>query len=215
MRKIKQRKWQVNLIPIEAPFKDDARLKNWLTEQAKTYALTTLLAHADDGVIWGTLAEGTLKLSAEAFPLVSPELRAVTLQECRLFSEQAELYLWRDEDDRWRARLIQDNQGREGGALDEQQILWGTQAKDERDGFTLLSDGAQENQHAPPLSQADMRFDPDNNYRPARLWVRHYLANDTEADTIDPKFQVGLSYIALSRLVSLKPRPLNKVSEEE
>ncbi len=216
MRKIEQRKWQVTPVPIDTPFDEHTQLKNWLTEQAKTYALPTLLAHADDGVIWGMLAEGVLKLSDGAFPQVSPELRAITLQECRLFSNQAELYLWRDEDDKWQARLIQDNQGEAGDTLDEQQILWGTQAEDERDGFTLLSDGAQENQHAPPLSQAKMQFVPADNYRPVRLWVRHYLANDTDdqdANTIAPEFQAGLSYIALSRLVALQTRPL-KLKEE-
>ena len=41
-------------------------LKAWLAEKAKEYQLTTLLAHADNGVVWGKVDDGTLVTACEA-----------------------------------------------------------------------------------------------------------------------------------------------------
>ena len=84
----------------EQTFANDEALMAWLTEQAGDYELTTLLAHADDGVIWGKFDQGW-QLSSANFPDNSPPLRLETLQGCRMFAETAEVYLWRDEQDKW------------------------------------------------------------------------------------------------------------------
>lgn len=154
-----------------------------LSEQAKLYSLRWLLAHADDGVIWGELRDDKLHLSCDAFPDVSPPLRIETLQQVHLFGHLTELLMWRDESS-WGARLIQDNTGELHQYYDEAHLLWGTDVDLKKDGFILLRQGKEGLRHAPPLASADSR---------PRLNVRHYIAYDLDCQ----------AYIAYSRLVSL------------
>lgn len=190
----------------EQRFENESALQTWLLDQAGAHGLTTLLAHADDGVIWGTFVNGQWQLSDSPFPEISPKLRLETLQACRLFGEQAEVYLWRNDLNGWRARLIKDGAGEEMETFDERQILWGTEAieEKEKDGFTRLADGTMENQHTPPVPLARLNFNPDQNKRPLRLRIRHYLDLDQNAVELPDAFKVGLTYIAMSRLVALE-----------
>ncbi|HMX29363.1 MAG TPA: CRISPR-associated protein Csx19, partial [Blastocatellia bacterium] len=153
---------------ITVPPTGPDNLHTWLQEEAKEHELEYLLAHADDGVIWGKVeSNGTLITSGEAAkgnPIaecICPPLRLRTLQQARLFGKDAELLLWRDGDNVFHARLIADN---ESGAdwleaYDEAQLLWGTQKAKNGDlphGFTLLEDGAQGLRHAVPLTNLDL-----------------------------------------------------------
>mgnify|MGYP000051418742 CR=1 FL=1 len=155
-----------------------------LAELARQYRLRWLLAHADDGVIWGEVRDGRLHLSCDVFPSISPPLRAITLQQVRLFGPEAELLLWKDENG-WRARIIQDRSGNDEG-YDETYLLWGTTIEKWQDGFALLREGREGLRHAPPL--------PENVHLPVRLRVRHYLAYDPD----------GQACVAYSRLVALE-----------
>jgi CRISPR-associated protein (TIGR03984 family) len=155
-----------------------------LAELARAYDLRWLLAHADDGVIWGELRADGLHLSGDAFPQISPPLRTATLQQARLFGPQAELLLWEDGAD-WCARLMRDGTGEDGEYYDETHLLWGNEAEQQQDGFVLLREGKEGLRHAPPLSQATPL--------PVRLQVRHYLVYDSD----------GQAYIAYSRLVAI------------
>lgn len=178
-----------SVIPIVVPETDPVA---WLTEQAGAHGLTTLLAHADDGVIWGQLQDGVLVTSDAIFGAsVSPPLSWTTLQQARLFGSQAELLVWRM-NVQFQARLVQDVSSGSGEYYDEFQMLWGTQHKGSRQGFTLVADGKQGHQHALPLSLTAEVF-KGGQHRPLRLQVRHYL-QVTEA---------GLLQVALSRLVTL------------
>lgn len=170
---------------------DDDKLKTWLLQQASKYELRYLLAHADDGVIWGYLREGKLVIAREVFPQF-PELRLSTLQQCRIFGVNGEVLLWRTQG-LWRSRVINDppTETQDPDVIIEDQVLWGTQGK-EQDGFTLLSDGQQELYHAVPLD--NIQFDaPKALKRPVRLKVKHYIEYDND----------GLARIGLSRLVDL------------
>lgn len=160
----------------------------WLAEQAHAHGLTTLLAHAYDGVIWGTM-KGTSLLLAPATFGMSPALRPETLQQARLFAGDAELMAWRDGAGPWRARLLRDGPGvGHGWCLDEDQMLWGdTAERGPEDEFTLVADGQQGLRHAVPLT--GIRF-PGSGQRPLRLGVRHYLAADAD----------GMLHIIHSRL---------------
>ena len=177
--------------PMPETFDDDT-LRAWFLKQAEDHSLTLLLAHADDGVIWGEMQEGKLALSGEAFPQVSPPLRAKTLQQARLFGLDAEVLLWRDGDGAWHARAIRDEAVSDEVAcdkadtidtqwyFDEPQIQWGDHILDVVDGFTLVADGQRGMQHAVPLAGIQGCFDePQGNApgacRPLRLGVRHYL----------------------------------------
>lgn len=178
--------------PVTEEFLDDKALHNWLNEQAKTHQLNYLLAHADDGVIWGRFDEGQLTTAEQAFRKSEydfPTLRLLTLQQCRVFGRSGEVLLWRT-DEKWRSRLVQENDTAE--IIPEHQILWGTQKERESDGFTLMSDGQQGLRHAVPL--LGITFDKNKKlHRPLRLSVYHYIDYDDS----------GLARISLSRLVNL------------
>jgi CRISPR-associated protein (TIGR03984 family) len=178
---------------------DDAALKTWLLQQASAYELRYLLAHADDGVIWGYFSEGKLAIAREVFPQF-PELRLSTLQQCRIFGVNGEVLLWRTEKG-WRSRMISDS-STEAQDLDiiiENQVLWGTQGSQPQGGFTSLSDGQQELHHAVPLT--NIQFDDAKKLtRPVRLKVKHYIEYDDD----------GLARIGLSRLVDLFADPQEK-----
>jgi CRISPR-associated protein (TIGR03984 family) len=170
-------------------------VRTWLQDQANRHRLKWLLAHADDGVIWGKVENGQLITSDSVAPEVSPPLRIETLQQGRLFAEHAELLLWRDGDNRWHARLIQDAGEKEtktfDEAIDEPWILWGTDPTPLANGFTLMNDGMQGLRHAVPLV---VRGKFDEASRPLRLWVRHYVQDDEN----------GFTRIVASRLLDLK-----------
>lgn len=172
-------------------FADDDALYIWLEEQAKVHKLPYLLAHAEDGVIWGRFDKGSLITAQKVFhkhdfKVNLPKLRLLTLQQCRIFGEHGEVFLWQSGSN-WKCRFI----GKlEEDTITESQILYGTQGK-EREGFTLLSDGSQGLRHAVPLT--GITFDKQGKKRPVRLLVHHYITYD---DT-------GVARIYLSRLVDL------------
>jgi CRISPR-associated protein (TIGR03984 family) len=177
-------------------------LRDWLQGQAAAHNFRWLLAHADDGVIWGRVeANGLLITSHDAAQGHTgsqdfcPPLRTETLQQVRLFAEEAELLLWRDGDNIWHARLIRQPVAGEtptfAEAIDEPHILWGTDPQPQDNGFTLMSDGAQGLRHTVPLEVTGQFNEPT---RPLRLWVRHYLAEDDS----------GFNQIVASRLVDLR-----------
>lgn len=175
---------------------DSKTLISWLEQNAKELHLKYLLAHAEDGVIWGHFQDDKLTIARSVFPEIPefPELRLLTLQQCRVFGETGEILIWQT-DRGLNARLVEDNHLTAEQFLDEKQILLGTQGI-EKNGFTLLSDGQQGLKHAVPLT--GIKFDSDENkpHRPVRLIVRHYIDyNDA-----------GVARIFLSRLVSLQSK---------
>jgi|FLYL01.1.fsa_nt_gi CRISPR-associated protein (TIGR03984 family) len=185
------------LTSIVPPANND--IKRWLEEQTASHNLEFrwLLAHADDGVIWGRVDDRTLKLSSDVSN-VSPPIRSETLQTARLFGANAELLLWRDGDNAWHARLIEDYVQTESitypEAIDEHHILWGTDPKSRVDDFTLMRDGVEGLAHIVPIPVTG-NYDIHN--RPLRLHVRHYLhVSESEVDK-------GFVCIHTSRLVGL------------
>lgn len=168
----------------------DEALRDWFANQAKTYQLPWLLAHADDGVIWGYLDDqGNLQLSGEAFADVSPPLRLTTLQQARLFGSVGEVLVWRTASGLV-ARYAHEGAGPTHHYYDTQPLLWGDQVEEgpEDIDFVLLRQGEQGLLHAPPLRAAGIER------LPAHLTARHYL--DYEPDT-------GQAFVCLSRLMSL------------
>ncbi|MCA9941325.1 MAG: TIGR03984 family CRISPR-associated protein [Anaerolineales bacterium] len=183
--------------PVEA--KEIGDVHTWLAGIADTHKLTYLLAHSDEGVIWGRMSGKTLLTShevASGHPVarkVCPPLHTDTLQQARLFSQEAELLLWRS-DTGWCARLIRDAKEDETPlwteAFDEPQVLWGTSPEPLKDDFMLWTEGAQGLRHALPLTdiyirkttrdvagQEQERQEP----RPPRLRIRHYLGPEDTA----------------------------------
>ena len=181
-------KWQIELLK-EADFQTFAsNPRQWFADQSQARGLTLFLAHHDDGVIWGKVKKGQLKLSGEVFAEVTVELRASTLQQARLFGPAGELLVWPGEQGAWYGRYLSDANITQDDILEENHRLWG-EASDPpgpKDGFTLMQDGIQGLRHAPPLKLA--------RGERATLKVRHFLKYDDQ----------GQAYIALSQLVTLE-----------
>lgn len=174
----------------------EADPKTWLTQRAVTHDLQWLLVHADDGVIWGIVDNGTLQLSHDHFPAVSPPLRSETIQQVRLFDSNGELFVWRSED-QFQARLvIEEESGEPVEIFDERQFLWGTHADQYSGRFTLLRQGAEGVRHAPPLTV-------DANEK-GEILERPYLQT---RHVVDYEEETGQAYVVWSRLVSLERNP--------
>jgi len=151
----------------------------WLSWQMQAHELKYLLAHTDDGVIWGRLDGTELITSHDVAPKHSPPLLAETLLTVRIFSRAGELLIWRDESGEWTGRLIvEDRPGATAEwtkAFQEKQVLLGTYAQHLDRDFALMSEGSQGLFHAVPL---DLTGPIDEQCRPLRLVVRHYLKED-------------------------------------
>lgn len=178
----------------------DMDFNQWLetkaTDKDKNYQY--LLAHADDGVIWGYVKDGELKTSYEAFPQISPPLIPVTLQQLRLFGKHSELHLWRTAPGQFVGRVIRDKvDDIHGKCFDEYQILWGDRWRDCQNGFTLVVEGQRGLRHAFPQ---EVKNDPKyfgtrkNPKHSLRLKLRHYIIHDEET---------GQARVYLSRLVGV------------
>jgi CRISPR-associated protein (TIGR03984 family) len=221
-RKIELNKPRRFAYPPCAAQTDDA-LRAWLQEQAVQLLpaakdgdnaappvpadATTgifLLSHHDDGIVWGRIyatADGYELKTSDFSGSPSPDFRLKTLQECRLFSERGELFLWR-QDGKLKTRLVldEDSEGTEKcDYYNEKQVLWGVYRDGNlsTDDFTVVFEG-QGLRHAVPLKTTDADFSKDSDeenkrLRPLRLTARHYLAYDKD----------GCAYVALSRLVAL------------
>lgn len=174
----------------------DADVLAWLHGQMNAER-RWLLAHADDGVIWGRWDDGEITTSHDVAPAISPPLRLVTLQQAFIFGERDEVRLWRDGQG-WLARRINDENGAEVFESDEKQVLWGSEVAEwpndkNGKGFThvheLISNYGMH--HIVPV----MVTSEDLKERKLRLRVRHFITEDPET---------GEARIALSRLVSVE-----------
>lgn len=168
--------------PIAVPSEFEQDPGAWLAGQARG-KMPYLLAHADDGVIWGRIKDGSLELAGARFPEVKVELHASTLQDARLFGADGELYIWRTENG-FAARLIANDA--EADCIEDHQWLWGTPDGKPVEGFTLLHEGKQGLLHAPPI--------PVLSGQGVQLTLRHYVEYDDQ----------GQAYIAGSRLTGLE-----------
>lgn len=149
-------------------------------------------------MIWGRFEAGQLvtqPASFKAAPHVHcAALELQTLQQCRLFGPNVEVLLWHD-GDRWQAQRITAELGDTNVTYLEDQLLWGTIAIAEDNGFTLVADGNEGLYHAVPFKVAKNVFRSDGGalYRPLRLRVQHVVGYDT----------AGVARVTLSRLVDV------------
>ncbi len=200
---------------------DLVKLKPWLEEKAKDFKLDFLLAHLDDGVVWGkNLGDASLAISREILTKMkpqdniqmqaayetAPELRLETLQQARLFGKEAELLLWRDGDNNFHARLIADVTDAATATwlqcFDEPQLLWGTHGipadvesdKELNDQFTLIWEGSQGMHQIIPIKLDLVQSDSKIvKGKEPKLRVRHYLN----------KKEDGEARVVVSRLVGI------------
>jgi CRISPR-associated protein (TIGR03984 family) len=161
--------------------------------------LVWLLAHCDDGVVWGRREGARWRLSTAAFPDVSPPLEPRRLQQLRLFGPLREVLLWRAPEGLVGRVLL--DAGPVGGddprrPRDEEYVLLGDRPLGPpRDGFTLVGD-ARGSRHAVPVVCLPAHFQrgPRAGW-PLRLQVRHYFAEEEPT---------GLVRAAATRLVHVR-----------
>jgi CRISPR-associated protein (TIGR03984 family) len=186
------KKIEIKSAEVDSSFAAD--MKTWL--QTKSSELNSneiyLLSFHDDGVVWGKIKNGKLLTSDENLPNTpSPEFRAETLQELRLFGETGQLHIWRIDEKQFDARLaIDDATGEYQFLQDEKQVLWGTDFVSDNTDFMIVRDGSQGLKHAFPLVDKS-KF--DSQKRLLRLKVNHYIEYDVD----------GCARIAFSRLVNV------------
>jgi CRISPR-associated protein (TIGR03984 family) len=165
-----------------------------------------LLAHCDDGVIWGaSQTDGRWRLSGDAFPEDSPRLVRGRIQQLRVFGNEYELLLWRTESG-LHGRRIMDIASTSGFAVEtrpanETIVLVGDRAiGPSRGGFTKVGD-ATGSSHVVPLEldEGDFTSGRGDQYWPLRLDVRHFFAYDGQS---------GAVRVAATRLLDLwKEKP--------
>jgi CRISPR-associated protein (TIGR03984 family) len=186
-------------LPEKAP-QTNEELHKWLREVMNNDRCW-LLAHADDGVIWGKWENDAIATSHDVAPDISPALRLVTLQQSFIFGARDEVRLWRD-DDVWRARLIDETQLPALCSICECQVLWGSHIVRQLIGkngviFSHLCERVFNYgmDHVVPLSVT-----PDDlKARRLKLHIRHLITRDEET---------GEARIFLSRLAGLRLEPV-------
>ena len=170
--------------------RNDEQLLNHLTTQAQTHGLRYLLAYHDDGVVWGRFENRQWAFSAGKFA-ISPPFRALTLQECRAFGPTAELLIWHN-NGTLKASILTEGDGSKLERFSQTQLLWGDRMEAQKDGFSLLREGAQDLRHAVPLALANVKAGEALKAR-VRLTVYHYI--DYENDQ---------AYVRWSRLTAVE-----------
>lgn len=166
--------------------RNDEQLLHNLTTQAQKHDLRYLLAYHDDGVVWGRFENRQWAFSAGKFA-ISPPFRALTLQECRAFGPTAELLIWRD-NDMLKGSLLTEGDGSTLERFSQTQLLWGDRVEAQKDGFSLLCEGAQGLCHAVPLALANVKAGEVR----VRLTVYHYI-----------DYQDDQAYVRWSRLAAV------------
>lgn len=162
---------------IPADFADSEGV--WLAQQAVKLLSKDksgyLLIHADDGVLWGYIKDNQVIVPTSD---VVPILRSATIQQCRIFGQSGELFIWRESEGIWRGRLLIENSS-DYEIIEEEQILWGNRAKKAVAGFTeIYEDGLGMRQFV-PLHVEPEDFGRQNRQR-VTLTVCHYMSEDSD-----------------------------------
>jgi CRISPR-associated protein (TIGR03984 family) len=135
-----------------------------------------LLLHADDGLFWGRGAAQTLEFSDAALHTHYTQ-HPILIQTARLFDQTEEIFLWRVDEGKWRARRVVDGtDGERTPSFDKPQVLWGTRVEPLNGGFSRMVDGVEGLVHIVPLAVSTDDWKKDR--RQLRLDVRHYLIEE-------------------------------------
>ncbi|GEM_PF-2115262 len=118
------------LKPEQIPADFAANKGQWLIETANDHigmgATRYALIHADDGVLWVKVEGNKLALPSEDGQTEwTPKLRTATIQQCRIFGEDGELFIWREAEGQWRGRIVKHEAG-DGHYFEERQVLYGS-----------------------------------------------------------------------------------------
>ncbi len=123
---------------IPAAFAEDEgiRLVKLATDHLGADGVSNALIHLDDGVLWGRV-DGDKLCVPDANDDWTPKLRSVTVQQCRVFGDKGEVFIWREAEGRWRGRVVMEGGATEVAILEEPQILYGDTVHDGDKGHEL------------------------------------------------------------------------------
>jgi CRISPR-associated protein (TIGR03984 family) len=172
-----------SIVAIEDP----SEVVRQVLECDEPNARSVLLGHMADGIVWGAVRDGRWVLSCSAHPRLSPRLDVRSLLLLRIFDQDGETFLWRDEDAGLRGRRLEDGAPRGPDDplrwLDETHLVRGDrliEGAPASDHFTPVAD-ARGARHVPPLRW----HHPDEpSSSPATLLVRHHLRCDDESGCV-------------------------------
>lgn len=164
-----------------------------------------VLAHCDDGVVWGLRSKDGWALSSGSFKELVAAITHSNVQQLRLFGSSSEILIWRSgangADGVYRGRILRDVAfDTERAPFEESVVLVGDrllhpqtslEERNRENPFSLVGD-ATGSCHAVPLSCEERHF--RENRWPLRLDIKHYLEEDKDT---------GALRIAASRLVRL------------
>lgn len=178
------------------------RVLKWVVENEqglvgfeKLFAVdrTWLLAHCNGGVTWGRLKSDGWVLGSRVFPDLCPTPQEGQIQALRVFSREAEVYLWPTEQGLVGRLLIQDDAdvAPELKPTEEEWLLMASRIIETKGDFTRVGDGKGSEQ-ALPLILSE-RVDRVASKWP-RLRVRHYFAEDEGT---------GRVYVRVTQLVEV------------
>ncbi len=184
-----------DLVQTVTPPQDDTAVPGWLATQMSDER-PFLLAHTDDGVVWGRW-DGSAMLTSHQVAAgtdsdgISPPLNGILVQQAFVFGEQSEIRLFRDELGNWTARKIGDMADNKNIIIESQLLIGDEVIKGwPKDGFTHLRDKKQQglDQIVPlPITGANIVA----GERP-RLRIHHFITYDEDSG----EARIGLSRLA-------------------
>ena len=182
------------------PPQDDTAVAAWIETQMGQGERPFLLAHTDDGVVWGRWDGKALRTSHEIAvgtdsEGISPPLEGIMLQQAFVFGEHSEIRLFHNELGNWAAKEIRE--GTDADMIVESQLLSGNNVIREwpQQEFTHLRDKVQQGlDQIVPLLVSQTQIDDETRPLRARLRLHHFITYDADS---------GEARIGLSRLVNV------------
>lgn len=154
----------------------------WLVETAAGFlgagGIRHALIHADDGVLWGLVTGNQLTIPDSSD--WTPALRSTTIQQCRIFGDKGELFIWREAEGQWRGRVVIEDTNVVYEKIEEAQILYGNRVNSSQAapaGFTPIFEKTTGIRQIVPKQVTDQDFD---NGKCVILTVVHYLDADSD-----------------------------------
>jgi CRISPR-associated protein (TIGR03984 family) len=174
---------------IPPEFADDSG--HWLVECATAFlgtnGISNALIHMDDGVLWGIVDGDHLTVSPQSKPPHddwTPQLRSKTIQQCRLFGNKGELFVWREDEGKWCGRVVIDEEDTKYEQIQEAQILYGSRVHSSQEDparFTRVFEPTSGIRQIVPEQATNSDF---GNGRRLTLTVLHYLTADEDGQAV-------------------------------
>jgi CRISPR-associated protein (TIGR03984 family) len=126
----------------------------------------------------------------EYYKQADKDVVLANIQKLRIFNKDAELFVWRTNQGKYKARLRKDDVGEEQGVVDARQVMFGTEAKPVNETYSCLTE-KRGTEIILPLKDLGIK-DSEINDGKGRLCIhtRSYIGyiEDTQATYEDVRF---------------------------